>query len=399
MFRLFVSDPIGLLVYVAVFGASIWLMKNCLERRRFIFNNPKSFVIWGVLSAVLLTTLLSVRYFETPEGDARPIDFVLLRDRVYEWYKHIDLLEFLQSLGPRRINLELFSYLFAQIAALLGNIYVAFTLVNAVTVSAFLLALFKLKLPKTQSLLVMAFYLLTILPANSANSRQIMAMSFIFLAVSFLLNSRKYKAPKYIGAVILAGLSHVSGFLAGMFVAGLYVFSKYVRSGKKSVAIAMVSSAILAVFMPAIMTVILTALVKIPVFNEYENYLGRTVTPSGRFFYAGMIGYVVICLLTIGGRALVKMRRNDLFVFLLAMAACIFSFPATQIEILPRIGFYLWLFLPIFFLGMSGRVSAGRRNILHAMTFAYSVGYFILNFYFINNGLLFPLKTFLGAEG
>lgn len=301
---------------------------------------------------------------------------------MYQDLSSISPSDFLQNYSSQ---IEIGMYALANLSSLLaGNYLPFFLLMSFSTLLFFYLGLKRFNIPHIG--LAFFLFLMVSFPSSFNIARQLLAISLVFYASSYILERRLWKYALWIG---VAALFHKTAIL---FIP-VYLINRFIKKDTvfrgAQLLLIVLGLAALCIAIPALVDIASS-------FSMFEKYIKYQASDSAK-------GYVVLVKLVIAGifflfyRHLKYIRYFALF-FVFSLLELVISIAALKSIDISRMALYFSVFVPVlltYIVDIFGdRIGKYVTVSLVAM---YGILYFIVFYYLLGSSDIFPYEYWTGA--
>lgn len=301
---------------------------------------------------------------------------------MYQDLSAISLSDFFQNYSSQ---IEIGVYALANISSFLtGNYLLFFLLLSFSTLLFFYLGLKRFNVPH----IGLAFFLFLVIsfPSSFNIARQLLAISIIFYASSYILERRLWKYILWVG---VAALFHKTAILfIPVYLIGKLIRKDTVLRGTQLLAMVFIL-AILCLSVPAIVDVASS-------FSMFEKYIKYQASDSAKG-YVLLVKSAIIGIFLLFYRHLKHIRYFALF-FVFSLLELVISIAALNSIDISRMALYFSVFVPVlltYVVDIFGdRVG---KHVATSLTIIYGILYFITFYYLLGSSDIFPYNYWMGV--
>lgn len=355
----------SLLIYLSVFFGAAALS---------YFAVKKQFRALSVFAVAIPSLLIGLRFGVGTDYDA----YVYM----HQLFLNLNLSEFLSITDDTKTEIGFFVII--KIASLFtSEPWGMFMISSILTIPVAYIAIKRMAGANTPYAFLL--YLLLLSPFVMNGVRQGIAISFVFLAISYLMSG---SGKKYLANIIMATLFHSSALM----LLPLYLLKFAVKDRKKGQWLNVLTSTL-----PALTVAILTPLIlaispSIPVLAQYTSYTGDLTGISATTLI--MKGFLVfIVLMTF--KVTTKSNKNTRIILSLILLELVFISLGMISGVFARLQYYVAIGGILYLATLPNFFSNNSKRIVYLIAILYGLVYFLLAYYIAGYSDIFPYKTIL----
>ncbi|MDV3429594.1 MAG: EpsG family protein [Bacillota bacterium] len=354
------SNLISLLFYICVFTISALLISRSTKEHSSLY---------ALLGISILIIVSGLRYGVGTDF------FTYMKE-----FDRIKLISWQDVLSVKNLFNEFGFKLLMKSTSGYRDIKVFLGLITALTLVPLYIAL-KNQYSEINIGLAFYFFLFIYFPSSFNILRQYIAVAVTFYALKFVFDKNLYK---YIICVFIAFLFHKSAFIA---LPIYFLWDKKSNSVIKGFKLAIVI--IIFIFATYNYQTIISLISTNNVFENYAGFSISNTTGSNRDFYIHIL--IMLLILLISKRLMERDKRNGLFILMLVISVLInlTGFMHPQVK---RISLYYELPLIVIIGYLPSLFKNDSKAGIKLLVIFYSIAYFILAYYLIRGGEIFPYK-------
>ena len=262
-----------------------------------------------------------------------------------------------------------------------------FAFSSMLTVFLFYAGLVRYKL-KHQSLIYL-MYLFFVFPFTLNGIRQGIAMSIVFIAISYLIDK---KLKYFFIYIAIASIFHISALFLLPICALAFISYKTVKKNIKTSLLKLFIVFCLSLFL---LPIFVSFVLSLDVFNKYSIY--QSVLVTGNNYSISLYILIMIVILSVYNKIITVDNKNLLYIYL-AMFNIVFLTLGNTSDIFKRVSLYLAIYALILMTSLIDIFNDSLGKIFaYSSIVIFSVSYSISVYFLLGQSSIFPYRIISGG--